>query len=92
MFDNINKTTDIAAQKVAGDTIVKSKGGRPPRPNMRSYTFRMDKNLHDKLNDFARKNGTHKSAVINSAIRAYLAHHEQETSGEIYRLVKTSFL
>ena len=64
--------TKIPLQKSVDGIIKKKKAGRPRRPNMGRYIFKMDKSLHAQLVQFSDEHGMNKSAVASQAVRAFI--------------------
>ena len=74
MFDNIeNKIKRAPTQKGTGGKVAAKKAGRPPKPNMKKYIFKVDELQHAKLVKKAQNIGMNKSAVINMLIHRWLS-------------------
>ena len=69
-FDKKRKTAPT--QERIGSVVVRKKAGRPPKPNMKRYIFKLDFMLQKRLSDYAQKMHMSKSAVVGQALDAFL--------------------
>ena len=70
-FKDINEKGSTPLQKSQGRVVARKGSGRPARPNMESFSIRMDKNLHAQLSQDAASMDLSKSAFISRAVQIY---------------------
>ena len=73
MLENIEKRIKSApVQKATRQKVAVKKAGRPPKPNMKTFLFKIDGATHALFSKKAASKGLNKSEVVNMLMLQWL--------------------